>query len=221
MTKAKCKKYDLSGNQIEEIEVPFGEELTANSQSIKDYIVAIRANARQWSANTKGRSENRHSGAKPHAQKGTGKARQGFLGAPQYRGGGRVGTPKPKFDQHIRINQKERRAAIGFLLAEKIKAGDVIFLSDQFEKYFQKPKTKVISSLLYSLGWAGRSVAMYGLPAQSESTTNFKLSMRNVPRTSYLMLESINGYDILANQKIIIMDSAMDVMKSVLGGHNG
>lgn len=221
MVMAKCKKYDLSGNQIEEIEIPFGEALKANTQSIKDYIVALRANARQWSANTKRRSENRHSGAKPHAQKGTGKARQGFLGAPQYKGGGRVGTPKPKFDQHIRINQKEKRAAISFLLAEKMQAGDVIFLNDQFDKYFEKPKTKVVASLLESLGWTGRSVVMYGVPAQSEATTNFKLSMRNVPRAYYFMLESVNGYDILANQKIIIMDSAMGVMKSVLGGQNG
>ena len=93
----------------------------ANSQMIKDYIVALRANARQWSANTKTRSEVKHTTKKPHPQKGQGRARHGSLVGPQYRGGGRVFGPKPKFDQHVRVNQKERKAAIRFLLAEKLK----------------------------------------------------------------------------------------------------
>src|ERR1700689_3249769 len=88
---------------------------------VKDYIVAIRENARQWSANTKGRSEVNHSTKKPHPQKGQGRARQGMLSAPQYKGGGRVHTPKPKYDQHVRINKKERRAAIRSLIGEKIR----------------------------------------------------------------------------------------------------
>src|SRR6202140_3459890 len=107
------KKYNLQGKVVGEVEID--EQLAnaeANPQMIKDYIVAIRANARQWSANTKTRAEVNHSNKKPHAQKGTGKARQGYLGAPQYKGGGRVHAPRPKFDQHVRINKKERRAAI-------------------------------------------------------------------------------------------------------------
>ena len=92
---------------------------------IKDYIVALRANARQWSANTKTRSEVKHTTKKPHPQKGQGRARQGSLVSPQYRGGGRVFGPKPKFDQHVRINQKERKAAIRFFLAEKLKENRV------------------------------------------------------------------------------------------------
>ena len=69
------------------------EIMRSNSQLIKDYLVAIRNNARQWSAHTKTRAEVNHSGQKPHPQKGTGRARQGYLGAPQYKGGGRVGRP--------------------------------------------------------------------------------------------------------------------------------
>src|SRR5262245_53218509 len=97
---------------------------------IKDYIVALRANARQWSASTKTRSEMRHTTKKPHPQKGQGRARQGSLVAPQYRGGGRVFAPKPKFDQHVRINRKERKAAIRFLLAEKFKENKVWLIDD-------------------------------------------------------------------------------------------
>ncbi len=118
---ADIKKFDLTGKEKGQVTVKDEVlERGANSQMIKDYIVALRANARQWSAHTKSRSEVSHSGQKPHPQKGTGRARQGYLGAPQYKGGGRVGGPRAKFDQHVSINRKEKRAAIRFLLAEKI-----------------------------------------------------------------------------------------------------
>lgn len=112
---AELKKYNLAGEALGQVAI--NDELlesNANSQMIKDYIVALRENARQWSANTQTRAEVNHSGKKPHPQKGTGKARQGYLGSPQYKGGGRVHTPRPKFDQHVRINrkEKERRSAI-------------------------------------------------------------------------------------------------------------
>src|SRR6185369_15092888 len=118
---------------------------TANSQMIKDYLVALRANARQWSANTKTRAEVCHSGKKPHPQKGTGRARQGYLGAPQYKGGGRVHAPRPKFEQHIRINKKERKAAIRHLLIEKIQENKLHILA--FEP-FQEAKTKRMAEFI-------------------------------------------------------------------------
>src|SRR5208282_3594426 len=108
---------------------------------IKDYTVAIRNNARQWSASTKGRKEINRTGKKPHPQKGQGRSRQGCLAAPQYKGGGIVFGPKPKFDQHVRINKKERRAAIRFFLAEKIKANQVHVLKNETMK---KPQTKAM-----------------------------------------------------------------------------
>ena len=96
-------------------------DVQANSQMIKDYIVALRANARQWSANTLGRSEVVHSTKKPHRQKGTGSARQGSLVSPQYRGGGIVFGPKPKFDQHVRINKKKGAWRFVTFLQKKLK----------------------------------------------------------------------------------------------------
>lgn len=108
---SKLQKYSLAGKQLGDITIPKSlSEAEANTQMVKDYIVAIRANARQWSANTKGRSEVVHTTKKPFRQKGTGRARQGSLVAPQYRGGGIVFGPKPKFDQHIRINQKRTQS---------------------------------------------------------------------------------------------------------------
>src|SRR3989338_2388059 len=84
------KKFNLEGKETGSVEL--SEELLqgkANPHMVKDYLVALRANARQWSANTQTRREVNHSHQKPHPQKGTGRARQGFLGATQYRGGGR------------------------------------------------------------------------------------------------------------------------------------
>src|SRR3989344_3609613 len=110
---ALLKKYDLTGKEIGIVEVDDAHlEVKAHSQSIKDYLVAIRKNARQWSAHTKTRAEIQRTGRKPHPQKGGGRSRQGDLAAPQYKGGGIVFGPRKKFDQHIKINQKERRAAI-------------------------------------------------------------------------------------------------------------
>src|SRR5271156_5483940 len=142
------KTYDIAGKQVGEMEVEDGLlEPRANTQLIKDYLVALRANKRQWSANTKTRAEVCHSGKKPHPQKGTGRARQGYLGAPQYKGGGRVHAPRPKSDQHVRINKKERRAAIRHLLIEKILDNKVHVLA--FEP-FKEPKTKRVADFLES-----------------------------------------------------------------------
>src|ERR1700722_14881711 len=120
---------------------------------VKDYIIALRANARQWSANTKGRSEVKHTTKKPHPQKGGGRARQGSLVAPQYRGGGRVFGPKQKFDQHVRINKKERQAAIRFLLAEKLRENKLHIIEDI---NLTEPKTKTVVDFLKAAEIKGR-----------------------------------------------------------------
>lgn len=218
MTKAKCKKFDLTGKEIEEIMIDCGEESSANTQLIKDYIVALRRNARQWSANTKGRSESQHSGQKPHKQKGTGNARQGFLGAPQYKGGGRVFGPKPKFDQHVRINKKERRAAIKMLLVEKMKEGNLVFIKADFDKHFSEPKTKNANLLFDTLRAGAKRVLCFGVAGDDIGQFNFKLSLRNIPFTSFVVASNVNGYDVMVNQKIFVLDSALAEFEALLRG---
>lgn len=220
MAQAKCKKYDLSGNEIEEVAISF-EEAKANTQMIKDYVVAMRRNARQWSASTKSRKESQHSNAKPHAQKGTGKARQGFLGAPQYKGGGRVHTPRPKFDQHVRINQKERRAAIKHILIEKLNDGDVVFLNDEFEKHLPEPKTKTLNNFFSTLGWDKmRILCLDDCENSNVKRLSFKKSIRNIPNAHYLMAENVNGYDLMVGKKIVVMDSAKEQFEALLRGND-
>ncbi len=219
MIKANCKKYDLNGKETGEIEIEFGDLPAANSQSIKDYIVALRANARQWSANTKGRHESNHSGAKPHPQKGTGRARQGFLGAPQFKGGGRVHSPKPKFDQHVRINRKERQAAIRTLLVQKMQKNELIILDGDVETHFEKPKTKAISQFLKQIEVDGKRVVYLFADEQvTPAFWHFRLSMRNIQKASSMRLQNVSGYDVLVNKKLVVMASAVEELKRILRG---
>ena len=132
---ATLKKYDLAGKEKGEVSIEDGLlEVKANAQMMKDYIVALRANRRQWSASTQTRAEVSHSKKKPFAQKGTGNARQGFLGSPQFRGGGRAHGPRPKFDQKVRINKKERRLAISSQLSDAIRSSHVHILDLKKER---------------------------------------------------------------------------------------
>lgn len=229
---ATLKKYDLTGKEIGEVEI--GDELlktSVNGQLIKDYLVALRTNARQWSASTKTRAEVNHSGKKPHPQKGTGRARQGYLGATQYKGGGRVFAPKPKFDQHVRINKKERQAAIRHLLAEKILENNICILK---EESLKAPQTKKVHSFLKGCNLVDRKVLFLGLGESEKKETKTKKttskskkssgnelfikSMRNIPATQFQLISNINGYDIACSQGLVVLESALDKLMGLLGG---
>lgn len=214
------KKFNLQGECVGSFDMPESFfEVYANPQMIKDYIVAIRRNLRQWSANTKGKGEVSHSNQKPHAQKGTGKARQGSLASPQYKGGGRVFGPKPKFDQHVRINKKERRAIIRYLLAEKAKQGQLIIVEDPV---MTAPKTKMIVDFLNKAGLKGRSLfvleaalaqfddSMVPVSIPCEKYGAFRLSIRNLPRIYSSLSYDMNGYQLMASQSVVISASALD-----------
>ncbi len=225
---ATLKKYNLAGKEVGQVQID--ERLInaeANGQMIKDYIVALRANARQWSANTKTRAEVKHTTKKPHPQKGQGRARQGSLVAPQFRGGGRVFGPKPKFDQHVRINRKERRAAIRFLLSEKLKENKVWLIDDT---KMEGPKTKAVVSLLKELNIGGR-ILFLGQSAYTEVETegkiqrvsvsndqheNFAMSLRNIPLSSFMLASNISGYDVLIAREIIMTEAAFNELNQWL-----
>lgn len=213
---ALLKKYTLAGKQVGEVTVEDDlADVSANLQMIKDYIVAIRANARQWSASTKGRSEVNHSNKKPHPQKGTGRARQGSLASPQYKGGGRVFTPRPKFDQHVRINRKEKRLAIRHLIAEKVKESAVHVLQ---YKPLKAPKTKDVAKFLDSLKLSGKRVLFLYEGDESIDYENFFKSMRNIPKVSFLHVPNINGYELLLSQDLVVLEPALDNFLKALTG---
>ncbi|MEI8328492.1 MAG: 50S ribosomal protein L4 [Chlamydiia bacterium] len=225
---AVLKKYNLTGAEVGELKIEDGYlESSVNAQLIKDYITAIRANARQWSANTQSRPEVSHSGQKPHPQKGTGKARQGYLGAPQYKGGGRVHAPKPKFDQHVKVNKKERQAAIRHLLVEKI-AGQKVHVLDCSSLH--EPKTQLLSDFLKVRGLDSKRVLFLAdasiLPSKDQSDISFPserhqslfLSLRNIAKADFGYVPNVNGYELALHQDIIVLDTACDELMMLLGG---
>lgn len=215
------KKYNLDGKEVGHLKVDAAlAEAEANGQMVKDYIIAIRENARQWSANTKTRAEVNHTTKKPHPQKGGGRSRQGMLSAPQYKGGGRVFGPKPKFDQHVRINKKERLAAIRFLIGDKIRNNKVHIIEST---EMDAPATKSIKSFLKACGIEkGRTLFLAegnyaefkdghekkAVSVKCEKHDNFILSMRNIPKTEFLLAKNINGYDIMVAHELVMTESA-------------
>ncbi len=225
---ATLKKYNLSGKAVGDIKIDDSlANAEANGQMVKDYIVAIRANARQWSANTKTRSEVNHSTKKPHPQKGQGRARQGMLSAPQYKGGGRVFGPRPKFDQHVRINKKERRAAIRCLIAEKIRENKLIIIDDTA---LDAPRTKSITEFMKSADIKGRTLFLgesnrvpfdiegqeYTVDVATDKHENFIKSLRNLPKVEFALASNISGYDVMVASNMVVTEAALNELKQWL-----
>lgn len=222
------KKYTIQGQEAGQVEVNDKlMESTAQPQLIKDYIIALRANARQWSANTKGRSEVEHTTKKPHPQKGQGRSRQGSLVAPQYRGGGRVFGPKPKFGVRIKMNQKAKKAVVRTLLADKISSGRMFVLNST---EMDAPKTGAIQNFLDTLGIEKRVLFIgegafveIGFPEKvqriSISTDKhdiFKLSLRNMPQVEFALVGHVNGYDVVKAHDIVITEEALKELEAWL-----
>ena len=225
---ASLKKYSLEGQEIGTIKVDEAfANAEANGQMIKDYIVALRANARQWSANTKTRSEVNHTTKKPHPQKGGGRARQGSLAAPQYKGGGRVFAPKPKFDQHVRINKKERQAAIRFLIGEKIRENRLHVIEST---EIVEPKTRHIANFIRTCNFGKRILFLaegeYQEIGSGENKQKinvactkhekFVRSMRNIPKAEFSLATNISGYDLLLANDLIVTEAALQELTSWL-----
>ena len=221
---ASLSKYDLKGKELDKVKVQKKTlEVKINPQLVKDYVVALQANKRQWSASTKERSDVSCTTAKPHPQKGTGRARQGSLAAPQFKGGGIVFGPKPKPDLiRTRINKKERQKTIKALLAEKMLEGKchILNLDD-----IKEAKTKTVDSFLKTIGVKGKRVLFLGPTMFSgkdgedlkEKCALFVKSVRNIPRVSFMPAQAINGYDVMKNHELIVMEQAFDEVLTMLG----
>jgi large subunit ribosomal protein L4 len=211
---ATLKKYDFTGKEIGNLAIR-DEDLqsSVNSQMIKDNIVAIRNNMRQWTANTKTRCEVSHSGQKPHPQKGMGRARQGYLGAPQYKGGGRVGGPRPKFDQHVRINKKERSAIVRHLLIEKIQENhlDILSLKPQ-----QVDKTKQVANFFQAIGLDGKKVLVLASLSVKEKSEEWRRFQRNIPKTEFLYFANISAYDLACYSHVLLLEDAEKELMDLL-----
>jgi large subunit ribosomal protein L4 len=167
-------------------------------------------NARQGNACTKTRSEVRGGGRKPWRQKGTGRARAGSIRSPLWRGGGVIFGPKPR-DFEVKMNKKERRLALR--TAFQSRTEDLIVV-EEFAEQFPRPKSKELLSAIARWGIEPTKKVLLILP---EPQLNVYLSGRNIELMNVILATSLNVYDVLAADKIIVTSTAIAKIQEIYG----
>ena len=204
----KVALYNVAGQQIGDIELSdavFGIE--PNRYVLFDAVQMQRASLRLGTHKVKGRSEVSGGGRKPWRQKGTGRARQGSIRAPQWKGGGVVFGPTPR-SYAYKLPKKVRRLAIKSALSSKVLDGEIIVL-DQLT--LAQPKTKEFVSILNNL-----KVDSKALVVSAGFEDNILLSSRNIPGIKYVAADGINVLDVLSHDKLIITKEAVQKVEEVL-----
>lgn len=183
-------------------------EVSASDSLIAQAVRLQWWNAKPASAHAKGRGEVRGGGRKPWRQKGTGRARQGSIRAPQWVGGGAVHAPLPGVKRKIRMNRKMSRKALFASLSRKAAAGNIVLLDPPELK---KPDTKMSATMIQTLGLAKDKV----LCVVDDVTTPMATSLRNLPNLKIISTLRLNVLDILESDKILITSSALDEIERV------
>src|ERR1700722_20281344 len=186
--------------------VDLPEEIFAakvNVPLIHQVVVAQQAAARQGTHSVKSRGEVRGGGKKPYRQKGTGRARQGSLRAPQYNGGGVVHGPVPR-SYVQRTPKKMKAAALRGALSDRLSHGRVLVVSGFVDG--DVPRTKdAVAVLTGALGTLGRPVLVV---AHRDDEITWK-SLRNVPSVHVLAEDQLNTYDVLASDHVVFTEQAL------------
>ena len=178
-----------------------------NESVVFDAVVMQRASLRQGTSAVKNRSAVRGGGRKPWRQKGTGRARQGSIRSPQWRGGGTVFGPTPR-SYAYKLPKKVRRLAIKSVLSQKVLDGDLIVVD---ALNFDAPKTKAFAEVLGNL-----KVTTKVLVALEADNDIAALSARNLPNVTVVPAKGINVLDVVNNQKLILTQSALATIEEVL-----
>ncbi len=202
--------YNMDGEAVEKLELSeqvFG--VTPNVAVLHQVVTAQLVNRRQGTASTKTRSEVRGGGRKPYRQKGTGRARQGSIRAPQFRGGGTVFGPKPRRYHHD-VPKKMRRLAIRSALSDKVANENLIVVKDLV---LEAPHTKDMLAILDKLPITGKRVLMM-LPQRDE---NIMLSARNIPTAKVQHVSSINVVELLKHDCVIMPIKTVRWIELVFG----
>jgi large subunit ribosomal protein L4 len=205
----KINIQNTKGESLEEWEIPFDliEEDEKGLQAVHDTVVAYMASQRSGTACAKTRSEVAGTGKKPWRQKGTGRARAGSFQSPIWRGGGVVFGPRPR-DFRKDVNKKTRKLALKKALSERIKSGEVVVV-DQIN--LEKPKTKAVVDILNNLKVDG--TALFVMANVDE---NIQLSARNIPYVGITTSQSLNTYDALKFDRIVMTKDAISGLESRL-----
>ena len=192
----KVDVYNMQGKKVSDVELNeavFGIE--PNENIVHSVLVNYLANQRQGTQSTKTRAEVRGGGRKPWRQKGTGRARQGSIRAPQWIKGGIALGPKPR-SYTYRVNKKERQLAIKSLLSAKVLDNELTVV-DKLE--VKEPKTSVMVKALSSLKVEGKTLIIL-----AEKNQNVLLSSRNIEGVKAIQLNMINVFDLLNCKNLVL-----------------
>jgi large subunit ribosomal protein L4 len=191
---------DIKGTNQGELEIKFPVvEDGSGTQAVHQAVVAQRAAGRSGTACTKTMGDVAGSGKKPWRQKGTGRARAGSFASPLWRGGGVVFGPKPRSFRQ-KISKTTRQTALRKALSERIKSGDVTILKDWT---MPTPKTKEFTKVLAALDVQG--TVLFVVPALER---NLALAARNLPGVEFITASTLNTYEMLRFDKILITEGA-------------
>ena len=202
----KANLYDMAGKQIGEVELSeaiFGIE--PNQYVVHDVVKNHLANCRQGTQSALTRAEVSGGGRKPWRQKGTGHARQGSTRAPQWTGGGVVFAPTPR-DYSFKLNKKEKQLALKSALTSRV-AEEKIFVLDALK--MDEVKTKKFQAVLDALKVNKALVVL------EENDQNVILSARNIPNVKTAQTNTINVYDILKYDTLVITKDAVSKIEEV------
>ncbi len=203
---ANVSVYNMEGKEVGTMELNdavFGVDV--NEHLVHMAVVAQLANKRQGTQKAKTRSEVSGGGRKPWRQKGTGHARQGSTRAPQWTGGGVVFAPTPR-DYTIRLNRKEKRLALKSALTSRVQEKKLIVLEDL---KFDEIKTKKMQAVLEALNVSRALVIL------NENDQNVVKSARNIENVQTALTNTINVYDILKYNTVIVTKAAVATIEEV------
>lgn len=181
-----------------------------NQQAMFDAVMVYRNSTRQATAKTKTRSEVRGGGRKPWRQKGTGRARQGSIRAPQWRGGGTVFGPTGNQKYDIKMNKKVRVLALKSALSYKY-SENVVKVVDQF--VFEEYKTKAMISCMEKLNATGKTLVVVTEDSADEKAW---ISSWNIPNVRFVYSWEFNVYDVLNCDTLIVTEKAILDIEGVL-----
>ena len=200
----KVDVYNIDGKKVSEVELKdeiFG--IVPNENVVHSVLVNYLANQRQGTQSTKTRAEVSGGGKKPWRQKGTGRARQGSIRAPQWIKGGIALGPKPRSYKYS-VNKKERRLALKSVLSSKVIENQLVVV-DALQ--LKEIKTKAMVSALNNLKIEGKTLIV--LPEKNE---NVQKSARNIEDVKTTLVNTINVYDLLKYNKLVL---TLDAVKKI------
>ena len=203
---ANVSVFNMEGNEVGTMELNdaiFGAKV--NEHLVHLAVVSQLANKRQGTQKAKTRSEVSGGGRKPWRQKGTSHARHGSTRAPQWTGGGMVFAPVPR-DYTIRLNKKEKRAALKSVLTSKVQENKFIVVD---ELKFDEIKTKAMKNVLANLK------ADKALVILNDNDQNVVLSARNIEGVETALTNTINVFDLLKHNTVVVTKAAVETIEEV------